>query len=211
MSYAENLSLFALLVFGIIAVPGMDMLYVMTNALTGGRRAAGAAIAGIIAGGMVHTLWGVLSVGVILSLSATLLQAMLFVGAAYLAWIGITLIRSSITLDAPGAGVLRRPWVAFRQGAITCLLNPKAYAFMFTVVPQFVKPAYGPIWSQGLAMGLIIAVFQAGIYGTIGALALAGRCRLLTQPRMTVAIGRGVGWLFVGIAALTVWHALRSV
>ena len=34
MSYAENLSLFALLVFGIIAVPGMDMLYVMTNGLT---------------------------------------------------------------------------------------------------------------------------------------------------------------------------------
>jgi threonine/homoserine/homoserine lactone efflux protein len=210
MSYPENLSLFALLVFGIIAVPGMDMLYVMTNALTGGLRATVAAIAGIIAGGAVHTLWGVLTVGAIVSLSPMLLRAMLFVGAAYLAWIGITLIRSSITLDAPGAGVLRRPWAAFRQGAITCLLNPKAYAFMFTVFPQFVRPVYGPIWGQGLAMGVVIALFQAVIYGIIGALALFGRGRMLTQPRITIVIGRGVGWLFVAIAVLTVWHALQA-
>ena len=116
------------------------MLYVTTNALTGGRKAAFAAIAGIVAGGAVHTLWGVLSVGVILSLSPVLLQAMLFAGAGYLAWIGLTLIRSSITLETPAAGVLRRPWTAFQQGAMTCLLNPKAYAFMFSVFPQFVKP-----------------------------------------------------------------------
>ncbi len=207
MSYSENLSLFALLVFGIIAVPGMDMLYVMTNALTGGRKAAVAAIAGIIAGGAVHTLWGALSVGAILALSPELLQIMLFVGAAYLGWIGITLIRSSITLDTPAAGVFRRPWTAFCQGAITCLLNPKAYAFMFTVFPQFVKPAFGPVWSQALAMGMVIAAFQAVIYGSIGAISLAGRGRFLTRPGMTIAIGRGVGWVFVGIALVTVVEA----
>ena len=39
MSYAENLSIFAVLLFGIIIVPGMDMLFVITNALTGGRKA----------------------------------------------------------------------------------------------------------------------------------------------------------------------------
>lgn len=208
MSYAENLSLFALLVFGIIAVPGMDMLYVMTNGLTGGRAKALAATAGVMAGGVVHTVWGALSVGVILSLSPLLLRTMLFVGAAYLAWIGITLIRSSITVEAPGGGPVRSGWTAFRQGAISCLINPKAYAFMFTVFPQFIKPVYGPVWSQALAMGTVILAFQLAIYGALGLIASAGRGRALTRPGLTIALGRGAGWLFVGIAGLTVAEAV---
>ncbi len=207
VSYTENLSLFALLVFGIIAVPGMDMLYVMTNGLIGGRAKALAATAGVMAGGVVHTLWGALSVGLILSLSPLLLQAMLFVGAAYLAWIGVTLIRSAITVDAPGGGPERSAWTAFRQGAVSCLINPKAYAFMFTVFPQFVKPVYGPVWSQALAMGTVTVLFQLSVYGSLGLIAAAGRGRMLTRPGLTIALGRGAGWLFVGIAALTAYHA----
>jgi threonine/homoserine/homoserine lactone efflux protein len=211
MSYTENLSLFALLVFGIIAVPGMDMLYVMTNGLTGGRGKALAATAGVMAGGVVHTTWGALSVGVILSLSPVLLQAMLFVGAAYLAWIGVTLIRSAITVDAPGGGPARTGWTAFRQGAVSCLINPKAYAFMFTVFPQFVKPVYGPVWIQALAMGSVTMLFQLAVYGSLGLVAAAGRGRALTRPGLTIALGKGAGWLFVGIAGLTVWHAVEGL
>src|SRR5215475_11561517 len=51
MSYAENLWLYFLLLFGIIIVPGMDMLFVLANALTGGRGAGLAATAGIMLGG----------------------------------------------------------------------------------------------------------------------------------------------------------------
>lgn len=207
MSYPENLSLFALLVFGIIAVPGMDMLYVMTNGLTGGRARALAATAGVMAGGVVHTVWGALSVGVILSLSPVLLQAMLFAGAAYLAWIGVTLIRSSIRVDAPGGGPVRSGWTAFRQGAVSCLINPKAYAFMFTIFPQFVKPIYGPVWAQAVAMGAVILAFQLAIYGSLGWIAAAGRGRMLTRPAVTIALGRAAGWLFVGIAVVTVIEA----
>jgi threonine/homoserine/homoserine lactone efflux protein len=50
MSYAENLWIFFILLLGIIIVPGMDTLFVLANALTGGRRPGFAAIAGIMAG-----------------------------------------------------------------------------------------------------------------------------------------------------------------
>ena len=60
MSYAQNLWLFAALLFGIIVVPGMDMLFVLTNALTGGRKAGFAAVSGMMLGGVVHTLSGTL-------------------------------------------------------------------------------------------------------------------------------------------------------
>lgn len=56
MSYDENLSTFAVLLFGIIIVPGMDMLFVITNARTGGHKAGLAATAGITFGRVFHTL-----------------------------------------------------------------------------------------------------------------------------------------------------------
>ncbi|MBP0575590.1 hypothetical protein J8J27_33215, partial [Mycobacterium tuberculosis] len=65
MDYAINLWLFFVLLVGIIVVPGMDMLFVVANTLTGGRRVGLAATAGIAAGGAVHTLWGAFGAGLL--------------------------------------------------------------------------------------------------------------------------------------------------
>ena len=61
----ETLWLFALLVFGIIAVPGMDMAFVLSSALADGRRGGFAALAGIVTGGFAHVLMGALGVGLL--------------------------------------------------------------------------------------------------------------------------------------------------
>jgi threonine/homoserine/homoserine lactone efflux protein len=60
---------------------------------------------------------------------------LLYAGAGYMLWIGITLLRSSIAVDGVGAASTRSLWAAFRQGALTCLLNPKAYLFVLAVYP----------------------------------------------------------------------------
>lgn len=130
----------------------MDMFFVIANALTGGRRSGMAAVSGIMLGGAVHTLFGAIAVGALTQLPITVFQAMILVGAAYMGWIGWTLLRSSITVDSIGRASSRSDWVAFRQGTITCLLNPKAYLFVLAVFPQFMRPEYGPIWSQALVM-----------------------------------------------------------
>src|SRR3954447_2787937 len=102
MTYTGNLWLFLTLLFGIIIVPGMDMLFVLANALTGGRRAGLTATTGIMAGGLVHTAFGAIGVGVLLHLAPSLFTLMLYAGAGYMAWIGITLVRSSITIGSVG-------------------------------------------------------------------------------------------------------------
>ena len=68
MSYSDNLWLYFTLLFGIIIVPGMDMLFVLASSLTGGRRTGLAATAGIVAGGGVHSLYGAIGVGLLASL-----------------------------------------------------------------------------------------------------------------------------------------------
>jgi len=214
MSYAQNLWLFSLLLFGIIIVPGMDMLLVLSNALAGGRRAGLTATSGIMMGGTAHTIIGATGVSIVLKLAPSLLTGLLFAGAAYVAWIGITLIRSSITVDAVGGAVGgahgRSPWIAFRQGAVTCLLNPKAYLFTLGVYPQFLKPQYGPLWLQAVVIGILTVLTQLAVYGSLALAAGQSRDFLLTRPRATIAIGRGAGLVFMMVALLTAWHGFRS-
>jgi threonine/homoserine/homoserine lactone efflux protein len=205
MSYADNLWLFATLLFGIIVVPGMDMLFVLANTLTSGLRSGFAATAGIMAGGAVHTLFGAVGVGVILTLAPSLFNVMLIIGAAYMAWIGVTLLRSAITVDGIGQARSRSLWVAFRQGAVTCLLNPKAYLFVFAVYPQFMKPQYGPVWSQALVMGLLTVLMQLGIYGGLALAAGRSSTFLIGNSGVTIWAGRMAGLLLIVVAAATVW------
>ena len=206
MGYSEALWIYLVLLFGIIVVPGMDMFFVIANALTGGRRSGMAAVSGIMLGGAVHTLFGAIAVGLLTQLPTMVFQAMILVGAAYMGWIGWTLLRSSITVDSIGQAKSRSDWVAFRQGLVTCLLNPKAYLFVLAVFPQFMRPEYGPIWSQALVMGVMTVVMQFLIYGALALAAGKGRDALIGNPQVTIWIGRGAGALFVVVALFTAWH-----
>ena len=79
MDYTQNLGIYATLLFGIIIVPGMDMIFVLANALAGGTRAGLAAIVGIMGGGIVHTITGTLGVTVLAVLIPQLFLPMLLV------------------------------------------------------------------------------------------------------------------------------------
>ena len=210
MGYSEALWIYLVLLFGIIVVPGMDMFFVIANALTGGRRAGLAAVGGIMLGGAVHTLFGAIAVGVLTQLPTMVFQAMILVGAAYMAWIGWTLLRSAITVDSIGQAKSRSDWVAFRQGLVTCLLNPKAYLFVLAVFPQFIRPEYGPIWSQALVMGVMTVTMQFLIYGALALAAGKGRDALIGNPQVTIWIGRGAGALFIVVALFTAWHGITQ-
>jgi threonine/homoserine/homoserine lactone efflux protein len=212
MSYATNLWLFFSLLVGIILVPGMDMLLVFGNTLTGGRRAGLAATAGITVGGTVHTAWGAFGAGALALWLPGAFTAVLVAGAAYMVWIGLGLVRSSITLGATDAAAApaRSLGRAFRQGVATCLLNPKAYVFVAAVYPQFVRPHYGPIWAQALVMGVLTALTQLTVYGGLALAAGRGRDALASRPAVTVAVGRAAGVLILAIAALTLWEGLAA-
>jgi threonine/homoserine/homoserine lactone efflux protein len=64
MTYFQNLWIFSVLLFGIIIVPGMDMFFVIANALTGGRARGLMATAGVMLGGVFHTIFAAVCVGV---------------------------------------------------------------------------------------------------------------------------------------------------
>lgn len=210
MTYAENLWLFSALLAGIIIVPGMDMIFVIANGLTGGRRAGVAATSGIMLGGVFHTLFGTIAVTVLSTLVPQLAGPMLVIGSAYMIWIGYTLARSAIVIDGIEASNLHRTARIFGQGLITCLLNPKAWLFILAVYPQFMRPEYGPFWQQALVMGALTLMLQAVVYGGLAFAAAKGRDALVSKPDITICIGRAAGWLLVAVAALMLVEGWRS-
>lgn len=206
MEYTAHLWVFAMLLFGIIVVPGMDMVYVLANALAGGTRSGMAAIAGIMVGGLVHTLTGTLGVTVLSVLLPKLFLPMLLLGAAYMIWIGYTLLRSSIVVDTIDRAASRSPASIFRGGLVTCLLNPKAWLFIMAVYPQFMRPDYGPIAVQAVVMGAMTIVMQLLVYGVVALGAGQARTLLTGNASATILVGRAAGALIIVAAVYTAWQ-----
>jgi threonine/homoserine/homoserine lactone efflux protein len=207
----EHLWLFAVLVLGIVALPGMDMAYVMGSALTGGRAAGLAALAGVVTGGMAHVAMGSLGLGLVLQQAPLVFNLVLLAGGLYVAWMGLSLLRSSGAVTAFDAAPQRSLWRGFAGAALTCLLNPKAYVFMVAVFPQFYRADAGSLLRQALVMGLIIACIQTLVYG-LAALAAAGiRERLAHSASAQTGLARTVGVLLLATAAWTLWTAWRGV
>jgi threonine/homoserine/homoserine lactone efflux protein len=210
MTYGENLWLFFSLLFGIIIIPGMDMVFVLANALTRGRPAGLAATAGIMAGGLVHSLYGAVGVALLANLVPVLFRPLLIAGAIYMAWIGITLMRSAITVDDVGSGGTGSLRAAFRRGALTCLMNPKAYLFMLAIYPQFLRPDYGPLAPQAAVMAAMTAATQLGVYGGLALLAAQARRLLVGNSGATVWIGRLSGLILLAVSLATLWEGIRG-
>jgi threonine/homoserine/homoserine lactone efflux protein len=209
MENTQHLWLYALLVFGIIVLPGMDMAFVLASSLADGARAGFAAVAGMVAGGFVHVLASALGISLLLQAWPALFNALLLGGGLYVAWMGWQLWRGAGALAAVQAGASRPLPAVFGRAVATCLMNPKAYLFCLAVVPQFIKPAWGHIALQGFVLFLIGALAQVLVYGSM-ALA-AGRVRgwLAGNADTQIATGRMVGALLIATAAWTLFNGWR--
>jgi threonine/homoserine/homoserine lactone efflux protein len=203
MTQAANLWLYFIVVFGVVALPGLDMAFVMGSSMLGGRRAGMAAVGGIVVGGFCHLCMGALGVAVVLQVWPPLFKLMLLGGAAYIAWMGYTLLRSdSIFHPTPGAEAMA-DGVIFRRALTTSLLNPKAYIFMLAIFPQFLRPGQGPLWVQSGVLGGITALTQLGVYGALAYAASGASGWFAAHPAASTAAARIMGLLLIATATLS--------
>ena len=211
MNETAHLWLFFGLVLGIVVLPGMDMAFVLGSALVGGRRAGLAAVGGLMAGGACHVAMGVSGVAVALKVFPSAFNAVLLAGALYVAYVGYGLWRTAEALAVDPSEGLRSPGATFRRAALTNLLNPKAYVFMLAVFPQFVRPEYGPMAAQAVALGAIVTATQGAVYGTVACLAAGVRGWMRAHPGANRVLARGVGAFLMLVAAATAVEGWRRV
>ena len=211
MNQSANLWLYFVVVFGIIVLPGLDMAFVMASSILGGRRAGLAAVGGIVAGGVCHLLMATAGIAVLLQLWPALFNIVLLAGAAYIAWMGVSFLRSdSVFKPSTGREVLA-PAVIFRRAMMTSLLNPKAYIFMLAIFPQFLKTDQGPLWLQSGVLGMITALTQLGVYGALAFASSQASGWFNTHPRAAGVTARTMGVLLIFTALLSASQALRAL
>ena len=100
MSYWQSLWLFSVMLVGIIALPGMDMALIVAHTLRGGMQTGLATLAGVILGGVGHSLIGFAGVATLFAAAPKLFVFMLLASATYMAWIGLGLLRGHVSEGA---------------------------------------------------------------------------------------------------------------
>lgn len=203
-----QLWIFFILVLGIIGLPGSDMAFVIGNTLAGGRGIGLAAITGIVLGGIAHSAMAYLGIGLILRTVPGAFSVMLVVGAVYLAWLGYQLLKTVPSPRSAHSTTARSHLATLGQGVITCLLNPKAYFFMFAIFPQFIQPERGSFGMQVFILGAVISLVQIAIYGGSAWSMAKLASRFGDGRQLEIKLSRAMGVFLIVIACLSVARGL---
>ena len=154
MPAPSTLALFALAAIALIAIPGPNMLFIAAQSMARGRQAGFAAALGLLTGTLIYVAAAAAGVAAIIASSALAFDALRYIGAAYLIYLGIKAWR---TRDEPVA-IDFQPGRAYRQAIVVQLLNPKVALFFLAFLPQFVDPERGPAATQVLVLGAILGM-----------------------------------------------------
>ncbi|MFM2287153.1 MAG: hypothetical protein RL684_296 [Pseudomonadota bacterium] len=202
----HDLPLFALTVLVLNATPGVDLVFTVSRTLQHGVRTGLAGAAGISAGCVVHALAAAFGLAALLAVSTTAFTVLKGLGAAYLVWLAVGMLRSALaTPAARTADVVAVAPVplgrVFRQGLLTNVLNPKVALFFLAFLPQFIDADASHKTLSFLALGgwfvLQSALFLAALVLLTARLRHLGRGSA-TSGRWLNGLG---GVLFLGLAA----------
>ena len=203
-----DLTTFILGTIFIVLLPGPNSLYVMSVASRLGVAAGYRGACGIFLGDTVLMVLSATGVASLLQTTPALFMVLKYAGAAYLAWVGLALLRTAVTgwrektadavAPAQAPADTTRP---FRSALVISLMNPKAILFFVSFFIQFVDPGYAyPVLSFAI-LGTIVQVCSAIYLSALifGGAHLAAQFR--RRRRLSAAATGGVGGLFIGFGA----------
>ena len=196
MTFGSAVLSFALVAGLVTVIPGLDTALVLRVAVVDGRRYAYATALGICSGALIWGAAAAAGVSVLLTASTLAYTAMRWAGAAYLAYLGATMLRDAwskrdalVALDQLATRSWRR---SYRRGVLTNLLNPKVGVFYVAMLPQFL-----PAGTPALPMGLLLAFIH-----DIEARRFTGGIQFTArQPRFPIS--------YMGILGAWIGHSLR--
>ena len=193
----------------IVLLPGPNSLYVLAVAARHGVAAGYRGACGIFAGDTVLMVLSATGAASLLRTTPALFALIKTAGAIYLAWVGLSLLRSAWatwrdrsavdTVDGgePPADAAR----PFRTAFVISLMNPKAILFFVSFFIQFVDPAYQHPELSFVILGVIVQVCSAAYLSVLifGGARLAAAFR--RRRRVAALSTGGVGGLFIGFGA----------
>jgi leucine efflux protein len=152
----------AIVVFQLI--PGPGTLAILNATARNGVGAGMGAVMGTLLGDFAFMVAAVAGLAAVMNANPSLFLALQWFGAAYLAWMGVQLLRAGVNGDA-AEEEKKSGWVYFRQAFAVSITNPKVVLFFVAFFPLFLKPD-----SSGTTLAVMMAhvtvislVYQAGL------------------------------------------------
>jgi threonine/homoserine/homoserine lactone efflux protein len=196
-----HLLAFTITALVLIAIPGPSVLFTVSRAISLGRVAGVATVAGNTVGAFTQVVAVAFGLGPLVERSVALFTVLKLAGACYLVYLGVQAIRHRRSLaEALGAEVERKTAVRLMIDGFTVgVTNPKVIVFFAAILPQFVDRQSGDVPVQIIMLGAIFAGI-ALISDSAWALA-AGTARawLASSPRRLAMIGGVGGLAMIGI------------
>ncbi|MBV7525932.1 MULTISPECIES: LysE family translocator [Pseudomonas] len=171
----QGLWLFFMALAVVYLLPGPDMILLLQ---TGARQGKGTALATAVGLGIArgcHVALAALGLAALFKAAPWTFDVVRLAGAAYLLWIGIQCLRTTMLpslTSADPTGEKPRWGAAIRRGLLTNLLNPKALLFCSVLLPQFIDPQSGPVLGQFATLGVVlvsVGLLFDSAYALVGA------------------------------------------
>lgn len=174
---STSLFLFALVALAVIATPGPTVLLALINGSHYGVRRSVPGMLGAVASDFVLVGAVALGLGALLAASEFWFTVLKWVGALYLAWLGLRMLRSKGGFELPVGkedGEPRNGRAIFMKSFLVAATNPKGYLFCSALLPQFIDPAAAQA-PQYLAIAVVFAGLDFSVmfaYAFVGARAI---------------------------------------
>lgn len=195
----QDLWTFLLAVLVFLALPGPGTFTLLTATGRGGIRGGYTALAGLAVGDQILMWLALAGVAALLKANPLVFSAVQYLGAAYLVWVGISLLRTPPSATGDVSGAIRlAPGHYFRQAILVSLLNPKAILFYMAFLPLFIDPRQHQGVATFAALAGIILVTSIAYCSLLIGVGNLARRRLIQHPRLSDALRRMAGVFLVG-------------
>ena len=182
--------------------PGPDILFVLTQSLTNGRKAGLWVALGNVGGLIFHTAAVALGLGALISTSPMAYNTLKYLGAAYLVYLGIKAIRKHAGGELASVHKTDEVsnWDLFIRGAIVSITNPHVTVLFVAFLPQFIEVDRGMVPLQVVSLGLIFMVAALMVFAAVALASGLVRQKIVESPSMLANIDRVAGVVFIGLA-----------
>jgi threonine/homoserine/homoserine lactone efflux protein len=180
-------------------LPGPDILFVLTQSISSGKKAGMATACGLCTGLLFHTTAAALGVSAIIYQSALAFTLLKYAGALYLIYLAFRAVREGDSFMSSASVTECSASLLYKRGILMNLLNPKVSIFFLAFLPQFVNTGTGNVPLQMVFLGCMFFIQALVIFFMISLSAGHIGTRLMERPGIGKYVNRAKAGIFTAI------------
>lgn len=168
--------------------PGPDIIFVIIQSISQGKKAGIATALGLCTGILVHTTAAALGISIIIHQSAIAFKAIKYAGAVYLLYLAFKAYKEKDETISIQSIKNKNTINLYKRGIFMNILNPKVSIFFLAFLPQFVTYETGNVSIQMIVLGIIFMIQAIVIFSIIAVFSGAFGNKLLNNPKLVEKI-----------------------